>query len=369
MEEPKRVLHVLGRLDRGGAETLVMNLYRNIDRNKVQFDFVIHTTDKCDYNDEIKSLGGRIYSLPTYTGKNHLQYKKSWNRLFIDHPEYNIIHGHVRSTASIYLKVAKKNGLITIAHSHNTSSGIGFAAIVKYILQYKIRYTADFLFACSKNAGVWLFGKRACKKSNFYILNNAIDTEIFTFNEEIRLEKRNEFEISDKFVIGHVGRFHTQKNHGFIIDIFKEVYDENKNTVLMLVGDGDLRHLIEEKVNKLGLIDNIIITGVRSDIPELYQAMDLFLFPSLYEGLGMVAIEAQASGLPCIIANTIPEEVYITSLVETLSLKDSANLWAKHVLNYTNGYNRLNMELEIKNARYDIKEIGLRMEQFYIKYG
>src|SRR5690625_2672586 len=152
MQKPNRILHVFGGMGRGGAETMVMNLYRKIDRSKIQFDFIVHTQNKCDFDDEIELLGGRIYRVPRYNGKNHFQYKRAWHKFLMNHPEYKIIHGHVRSTASIYLKIANSYGLITISHSHNTSSGKGFSAIVKNIFQYKIRYIADYLFACSQTA-------------------------------------------------------------------------------------------------------------------------------------------------------------------------------------------------------------------------
>ena len=174
MGEPTRILHVLGSLTRGGAQTMIMNLYRNIDRDKVQFDFIVHTNKKYEYDDEVTSLGGKIYSFPSYKGKNHFGYKNAWKSFLVNHPEYKIIHGHVRSTASIYLKIAKQYGLNTIAHSHNTSSGNGISAFVKNTLQFPLRYIADNLFACSEYAGTWLFGKNVQRKKNFYILNNEI---------------------------------------------------------------------------------------------------------------------------------------------------------------------------------------------------
>ena len=359
-------MHVFGRMDRGGAETMIMSLYRNIDRSKVQFDFVVHTKDKCDYDDEIRSLGGKIYSIPSYSGKNHSQYKRAWNDFFEEHKEYKIVHGHVRSTAAIYLKIAKKHGLLTIAHSHNTSSGKGLSAIVKNLLQYPIRNIADYLFACSEFAGHWLFGEKACKKNNFFILKNAIDVEGFIYNEEVIDEVRKEFNIDGKFVVGNIARFHPQKNHTFLIDIFKKVHDKNKDAVLMLVGQGDLQQEIKDKVRKLGLSDNVIFTGVRSDIPDLLQAMDVFVFPSLFEGLGIVAVEAQAAGLRCIVADTIPEEAFVTDLIEVISLKESADIWAK-VVNDSFEYERKNTYNDIYKGGYEIKETSKWLEDFYIQ--
>lgn len=365
MTEPIRVLQVFAQMNRGGAETMIMNLYRNIDREKIQFDFIVHTNEKCAYDDEIVQLGGKIFRVPVYKGKNHLHYKKSWHMFFKEHPEYKIIHGHVRSTAAIYLKIANKYNRITIAHSHSTSSGSGISAVVKNIMQYPIRNTADYLFACSKSAGEWLYGKKACKKDNFYILNNAIDAKKFTFNQDVSNKVRKEFQLEGKFVVGHVGRFNTPKNHSFLIDIFKVITDKNENSVLMLVGDGDMRKSIEKKVRDLELTDKVIFTGVRSDVPDLLQAINVFMFPSLYEGLGIAVIEAQAAGLPCIVANTVPKEVDITDLVRFLPLSKTSVEWANEILKYKSEirYNTFN---EIRNANFDIEKNAKILLKSYI---
>ncbi|MGY6766144.1 glycosyltransferase family 1 protein [Faecalibacterium prausnitzii] len=366
MSEPIRVLHVFFKMDRGGAETMIMNLYRHIDRSKLQFDFIVHSKEKGAYDNEIEKFGGKIYYIPKYKGINHFEYKRLWNRFLGEHSEYKIIHGHLNSTASIYLKIAKKFGLVTIAHSHNTSAGSGIYGVLKNILQDPIKYVADYLFACSKEAGNWLFGKGVYKKNNFYLLKNAIDTEQFVFNKSIRMEKRKQLKIEDKFVVGHIGRFHAQKNHVFLIDIFKEVYARKSNAVLLLVGDGDLRSKIEDKINKLGLSNRVIFTGVRKDIPDLLQAMDVFLFPSLYEGLGVVTIEAQASGLPCIVSDAVPNEAFITELIQPISLDKSPEHWAKEILRYSEGYMRKNTSSEIKENGYDVKDTAKWLESFYL---
>jgi glycosyltransferase involved in cell wall biosynthesis len=369
MDKPIRILHVLGGMNRAGAETMIMNLYRNIDRTKLQFDFIVHTNEKCDYDEEIRALGGKIYSIPQYIGKNHFKYILAWNKFFRNHPEYKIIHGHVRSTASIYLKIAKKFELITIAHSHSTSSGTGIASIVKNTLQYPIRFTADYFLACSKFAGEWLFGNKICKKNNFHILKNAIDTKKFNYNENIRLNKREELGIENKFVIGHVGRFQPPKNHDFLIQIFSEIINKNPHSVLLLVGEGELKNKVQKKVIHLGISDSVIFTGKRSDISEIVQAMDVFVFPSLYEGLGIGVVEAQASGLPCVIADTIPQEALITDLVEVLSLKKPKEYWAKEILKYNEKekYSRNSTYEQIKLNGYDIEETSKWLEKFYLK--
>jgi len=364
MEDPIRILHVFGKLNRGGAETMIMNLYRNIDRSKVQFDFVVHTDDECAYDSEIESLGGIIYHVPKYTGINHSQYKKAWRDFLKEHSGYKIIHSHVRSTASIYLRMAKKQGLHTIAHSHNTSSGKKVTSMVKNIMQYQIRFIADDLFACSKGAGDWLFGK----KRNYIILKNAIDTKEFRFNEKIRQTKREELKVHDKFVIGHVGRFDAQKNHEFLIEIFNAIHINCEEAVLVLIGDGVLRKNIEEKVNKLRLKEFVIFTGVRSDVAELLQAADIFLFPSLFEGLPVTLIEAQASGLPCIISDRITDEIELKKgSVSFCSLNDDAEIWADEVLKKKSNDVRQELTSEIIKLGYDIHSTAKWLQKFYLK--
>ncbi|MEI2436130.1 glycosyltransferase family 1 protein [Priestia megaterium] len=368
MGKRTRVLHVLGGMGRGGAETMAMNIYRNIDRSKVQFDFVVHTDSECDYDKEILELGGIIHRMPRYKGTNHLAYKKAWNQFFQHNSDYTVIHGHMRSTASIYLGIAKKYGLITIAHSHNTSSGSGLSAFVKNSFQFRIRFIADYLFACSLSAGKWLFGEGACAKNNFILLKNAIDTKKFQYNEYTRMAKRDELEITNKFVIGHVGRFHEQKNHTFIIDIFKGIKQKKSNAVLLLIGDGELKKEIEKKVQDLGLTDSVIFTGIRSDIPELLQSMDLFLFPSLHEGLPVTLIETQASGLPSLVADTVTQEVRLTSKIKYIPLDSHIDNWISEALKYENESDRNTDTIkDLTKAGYDIETGAKWYEKFIIE--
>ncbi|MGL4607828.1 MAG: glycosyltransferase family 1 protein [Eubacteriaceae bacterium] len=360
--EPIRILQVFGQMNRGGAETMIMNLYRNIDRSKVQFDFIVHTEEKCAYDDEIIALGGKIFRVPRYRGRNHFQYKKVWKKFFKEHLEYKIIHGHIRSTASIYLKIAKEYGLITIIHSHSTSNGGGFTAKIKNQLQKKIE--ADYYFACSKKAGEWLFGSERTKKENFQVICNAIDLEKFAFNEELRNINRKKLGLEEKFVIGHVGRFDPPKNHAFLIDVFSEIYKENGNARLLLVGDGALREKIKTKVNKLGLAESVIFTGVSPDVNELMMVMDAFVFPSLYEGLPVTIIEAQAAGLYCVISDQISKEVKITNLVKFLSIKNSEKEWSMEVMKIKT--RRVDKRNEIKKEGYDINFLANLLTEIYL---
>jgi len=360
-----RILHVLGRLDCGGAETLVMNWYRNINRDEIQFDFVIHTEEECYYSAEIRRLGGRIFSVPRYSGFNHANYITKWQIFFSDHPEYKIIHGHVRSTASIYLKIAKQMGLTTISHSHSVSNGIGISSFIKNMFQKNIRYTSDYFFACSESAGIWLFGKDACKKDNFYVLKNAIDCDKYRFNSEIREQIRSDMNIERKFVVGHVGRFCSPKNHKFLLEVFKKVHQRNINSVLLLIGSGELENSIKNKTCDMGLSNFVKFLGNRSDVPDLLQGMDCFVFPSVFEGLGISLMEAQAAGLPCVISDKVPKEAFIAKSLKILSLKQKKEEWAESVLKAGNGYIRKDMTGLIKKAGYDIKENAKWIERFY----
>lgn len=360
---PIRVLHVFASLDRGGAETMIMNIYRKIDRSKIQFDFVVNERAQTyQYESEIKSLGGRIYKIPSYNILQHVSYKNVWFNLLSHHPEWKIIHAHHTSTAFIYLSIANALQRITIAHSHISGGEKTIKSFIKYGVRYPLRYIAQYQFACSKVAGNWMFGK---KFHHVSILKNAIDVDRFLFHETTRKQKREQLNVADKFVIGHIGRFEKQKNHSFLIDIFKTVCARNPNTVLLLVGDGHLRPIIEDKVKASGLSDHVIFTGVRSDVPALLQAMDVFVFPSLYEGLGIVTIEAQAAGLPCIVSEVIPEEAHITPFIQAIPLKCSPQYWAERIVPYMTGYSRKNTYEAIRAGGYDINDTALWLEKFY----
>jgi len=362
-----RVLHVLEGMRKGGAEAVVMNLYRNVDRSRVQFDFMVHTTDKCAYDDEILGLGGRIFRVPLYNVINHLTYKKAWHDFFKNNADnYKVIHAHMISLASIYLKIASKYGLKTIAHSHNMGAIKDLKRFILDMWKIPLKHIADYLFACSLAAGEWIFGKDHCKNPNFFVLNNGINTEKFIYNQAVREQKRKEFDIENKFVVGHIGRFATQKNHSFLIDIFKSIYEKNNNAALLLVGEGELRDPIKDKVRALGLEASVIFTGVRSDISDLLCAMDVFLFPSLYEGLGIVLIEAQANGLHCITSDVVPQEAKVTKLIEYVSLNESASHWADKIFLLAKGYKRQNMQEEITQAGFEIKKVAKWTEEFYL---
>lgn len=360
MSEPIRILHIVTYMGRGGLETMIMNYYRNIDRSKVQFDFLTHREERWDYDDEIEKLGGKIYHLPRLNPFNP-NYIKALDGFFKEHKEYKIVHCHQDCLSGIPLKYAKKNGVpLTIAHSHNANQDKNIKYLVKLAAKKNICKYSDHLFACGKEAGEWMFNT-----SDFEILNNAIDTKKYIYNEEKSLEMKEKLGVTDKFVVGHVGRFRPQKNHSFIIDIFKEVCEKEPNSILLLVGDGPLEEEIKKKVHDLGLEDKVKFLGSRDDVNDLMQAMDVFILPSLYEGFGIVLIEAQASGLKCVISESIPTDAIISEKVKQLSLGDDISTWAKEILS-SKSERKEGIE-DIEKSKYDIKSNAKWLENFYIE--
>lgn len=361
MTESIRVLHVVTYMGRGGLETMLMNYYRHIDRNKIQFDFLVHRNFKADYDDEIKFLGGRIYHLPRLNPFSP-HYYTELNNFFKKHPEYKIIHVHQDCMSSIALKIAKRNGIpIRIAHSHTASQDKNFKLLIKKHYMKSISKYATHLFACGKEAGDWMFSGHS-----YTIMNNAIDANAFIFAKEKREVIRDKLHLTNELVIGHVGRFSPPKNHEFLIDIFNEIQKIDSNTKLLLIGTGDLEAKIKDKVKTLGLDKNVLFLGNRSDVNELMQAMDIFLFPSHYEGLPVTLVEAQASGLPIFKSDNVPEQCKITSNVYSLPLEDSASDWAKYILNQYQNYHRIDTSSYIKKASYDIKQNAKWVEDFYV---
>lgn len=363
-----RILHVLGGLDRGGAETMVMNLYRAIDKNQVQFDFITHTNRRQAYTEEIEKLGGKIYYFPKFKGINYFQLKNVWKKFFKEHPEYRIMHSHVRSYASLYLPIAIKAGLKTIIHSHSTSNGKGLGSVVKRIMQYPLRWQADYFFGCSKEAGAWLFGDKIVNSPKYHILQNAIDTEQYKFSPEIRKQYREELGLGDKKTFIHVGRFHPAKNHVFLLKVFAEIHKQDANTILLLAGDGELRPEIEKQIDELNLKNDILLLGSRSDVPKLLMSADCFLFPSVWEGFGMVAVEAQATGLPCICSDAIPQSVKVTKHCIFMPT-DCVRSWVENASSFAQRAKSLSRELtpSFEKRGFDIRETSNYIMDFYQK--
>lgn len=368
--QPIRVLHILHSMNRGGAETMIMNYYRNIDREKVQFDFLLTFQGKSDYEEEILSMGGKIFHITPLTLTSIRGYLKDIQRFLKEHSEYKIVHSHTSSKSVFPLRIARKVNIpVRISHSHNLfiSNAGSPKEMLRKFLRKPLQKVSNYNFACSKDAAIWLYGEDLWKQQKVQILKNAIDVKKFSYREEIRKKYRQEFGLEDKFVVGHVGRFDPQKNHTFLLDIFAEVLRKQENARLVLVGEGKLCPDIKEKARILDIQDKIIYTGLREDVSALMQMMDIFVFPSLFEGLGIVLIEAQTAGLPCFASkNVIPEEAAVTDLVEFISLKESAKSWADKILKVRNQQERHTRISMVQNAGYDICVEAKKLEKFYL---
>lgn len=361
------VLHVFGKLNRGGAESRVMDLYRNVDRAKVQFDFMQHTTKVCDFQPEIEQLGGKVYHVPPFRFWNYFSYCKAWKQFIREHPEIRIAHGHMTSTASIYLPIVHKKGVFTIAHSRNAGVDKGIKGKLTKFLRRNLAEKCDRCFACSKLAGEAVFGKEAMEQGNVTIIPNAIDAARFTFDPEVRKQKREELHIQpQEFLIGEVGRFDPQKNQKYAVEILAECRKKNFPAKLILIGEGPLMENVRQQVEELRLQEYVIFTGLQKNVVPFYQAMDFFLLPSFYEGLPGVAVEAQASGLRGILSDAITTETAMTSLMEFRSVQEPAKVWADRIM-ACGHYERQNMLKQMQETGFDVKNLANRLQDFYLR--
>ena len=360
--KPIRVLCVFGSLDRGGAETMCMNLYRHIDRSKVQFDFVTHSGPGGAYEEEIRSLGGKVFYCPAYKGINDLSYRAWWYKHLSHHHEHKIIHGHYFSISAVYFSVAHIFNCITIGHSHCTSPNNGRGIKAKLFQYYcaRVERYSDKCLACSRAAGEWLFPTKS-----FYVLNNAIDAKKFRYDKTIAEEVRKEFKLGDSFVVGTVGRFNLQKNPLGIVEIFNRVQHNRPDSKMLWVGDGPLRNDAEEKIKSLDLENKVQFLGVRSDVARLLQAMDAFILPSFYEGLPVVLIEAQAAGTQCFCSDTIAAEVAVTERCQFLPL-DNKSLWTQKICNIKALEEHPDMTSQIIKSGYEIHDTAQWLQDFYL---
>lgn len=366
--EPIRILNLFTILNRGGAETMVMNYYRHIDRTKVQFDFMVHRQERGAYEDEIEAMGGKIYRMIPIFPQNIFKYKKMLRDFFRKHKEYEIIHSHMSELGYYAFVEAEKQGIpIRICHAHSAPrlSDFDLKMIVRENFKYRMRPYMTHMFTCAVDSGLWLYGRKNIKK--FIMMNNAVDAKQLSYNDKVSTEIKKILNIERKFVIGHIGRFERAKNHNFLIDIFYNIYKLNPESALILVGEGSLEDKIKNKVGKLGIDNAVKFLGVRADIEKIIQAFDVFLFPSLYEGLGIALIEAQAAGLHCITSDrVVPQETKITELLEYVSLKSDAEFWANKTLQYNDGYERKDTYDEVVKSGYDINHNVKWLENFYL---
>lgn len=353
-------------MNRGGLETMLMNYYRQIDRSKIQFDFMVHRAVPGHYDEEIIKLGGRIFYMTPIKPGNYRKYFKLLDQFFTTHREYKVVHSHINENSSFVLRAAKKAGIPgRIAHSHLSNLGIDIKLPFRLYAKYTMQdYPSDY-FACSKNAGKWLFGG-GIAANELTVLNNAVHAKKFIFNQNNRLVTRKNLGITNELVIGHIGRFEKQKNHKFLIDIFYELQKKQPKSLLLLVGEGQLKRSMEKKVKSLGLTKKVRFLGVREDIPNLMHAMDLFLFPSLFEGLPVVLVEAQTAGVQCLVSNSITKESDIIGSLGFMSLKESPEKWAQKILSMSYKHSE-NIDIITKKG-YDTTANAKWLANFYIQY-
>lgn len=360
-QTPIRIAQIMGKMNSGGVESFILNYYRNIDKNKIQFDFIVDEDSQLPQKKEIEELGGKIIKIPPY--QHIFKYMHSLIKV-LKKNNYKIVHSHLNTLSVFPLLCAKiSNVPIRIAHSHSTSNKKEkFRNILKSILKPFSKVFATNYFACSEHAGRWLFGNKAFKEGKVIILNNAIDMEKFKFNSKIRNELRKQLNIENKLVIGQVGRFNKQKNHEFLIDVFKEIHDNRTDSILLLIGDGPLEENIKQKVKNMNLENAVYFLGAKNNVNDYMQSMDVFCLPSLYEGLGMVAIEAQVSDLYVFCSTEVPKEAKITDEITFLEL--DKEIWKEKILSIKN-FDRENIDL--KNTNYDIHTESKKLEKIYIK--
>lgn len=361
MEAPIRILQVVTYMGRGGLETMLMNYYRHMDREKIQFDFLVHRDFEADYDREILSLGGRIFRvsrLVPWSGR----YRQELRDFFRQHPEYKIVHVHQDCLSAVALQCAKESGVpVRIAHSHSSSAVKNLKYPIKQYYMKKIPVYATDLLACGRCAGDWMFSGMP-----YEVVPNAIDVSGYSFSQSMAAQKRRELGLDSQLVIGHVGNFTPAKNHSFLLEVFRQALCMEPSAKLLLVGGGDGMQSAREKAQAMGIADHVIFTGVRSDVPQLMQAMDVFVFPSLYEGLPVTMVEAQAAGLPCVISDRVPGECVVTKgLVTVKKLTDDPGEWAAHILSQAKTP-RKDHTAEIRGAGYDIGAAAKNLEMFYL---
>ena len=371
---PLRVLVLDTVMDRGGAETMMMNYLRHFDRSKVIYDFLVNRDYRAAYEDEIEALGGRIYRMCPMYPQYFRRYKRELRNFLEQHTEYRIIHSNLEERSYFPLRIAAEKGIpVRIAHAHNRPVGFNLKSIFREYFRMRLPEYVTHMFACGTEAGEWLYGEK--NRDRVIQQRNAIDTSAYRYDAAIATQVREEFGVTDSgtFVLGHVGRFFPQKNHTFLIDIFAGVHKRHPNSVLWLVGGGELndelKNQIKAKVDDLGLSDAVEFLGVRGDVNRLLQGMDSFILPSLYEGLPVTMIEAQASGLPCTISDRVPEQCDVTGNVQIIGLNATPAEWAKRILDQHAEYaetNRTEGSDKVTKAGFDIKANGEWLQSFYV---
>ncbi len=362
MKKPIRIAHVIGNMNSGGVESVIMNYYRAIDKTQIQFDFFVHETSSFPQRAEIEQLGGRYFLIPRYSSV--LRYQRTLTRLLREN-KYYIVHSHINTLNVFPLFAAFLAGIpVRICHNHSTAYwGERGKALIKYILRPFAKVFATDYFACGEKAGRWLYGDRRFQRGKVHILPNAIDPERYQFDIGARGILRAECGIAaDTLVVGHIGRFTYAKNHAFLLDVFAALHKELPNSVLLLAGEGELEPQIRNKVQMLGLSQCVRFLGVRDDVNKLYSAMDVFCLPSHFEGMPVVLVEAQASGLPCVISDRVADEIESAHLIQRLAGSETIDAWVQALISAKSTERKSGARL----AEYDISIQAERLTRFYL---
>ena len=358
----EKILHVTGAMNVGGTETMLINLYRKINK-KIEFHFISYSKSQAFYDGEIESLGGKVIRLNPPNEVGFITSIKDIKKVIKENGPYDAVHTHMLFNCGIAMIAAYLSGIkVRVTHAHTTSDDSSSFVRKIYInlMRFFIKvFSTDFI-ACSNSAGKYLFGNNIICNKKYKVLPNYIEYENFinnndksNFREELRIK-------NDDIVICHIGRFITAKNHEFLIDMAKEMIQKNNKVKLVLVGDGDLKNTIENKVKSIGIEKNVYFTGIRKDIPSILSSVDLFILPSIYEGLGLVLLEAQASKVPCLVSEAIQPEVDLgIGLVKKLNLSCGASKWADEAnkIISENKNNNIDIIKVVQEKKYDLNSI------------
>lgn len=333
---PLRILHVIHAMNRAGAETMVMNLHRAIDPTAVRFDYLVHTQQKADYDDEIAQLGGNIYRVPMFTVVNSFSYRRAVRAFFAKHTGFDVVHGHMGASAPIYLDEARKMDIPTVAHSHIANTKTTLRTIAWNRLAHPVRNVADEFLACSVEAGIDRFGQTIVEGQHFHIVPNAIDTTCYACTNEQHLQAKEALGYAGMPLVGHIGRMTAAKNQRFLLEVFKSVLANKPQVHLLLLGDGPLRESLKKHAQRLGIAQAVEFCGVKDNVADYLKAMDVFVMPSHREGLPVVSVEAQATGLPCILSDAVSSEAALLPTTSFLPVNADCSDWAHALLSALN---------------------------------
>ncbi len=363
-----RVLHSVSNMDRAGIETMLMNYYRHIDRTKVQFDFICNKTKPGAYDEEIKAMGGRIFHTPGLNPVKYPRYLKYMKKLFDEYPDYRIVEAHNGALGVYALHAAKVNNIpVRIFHAHGASITKDWKYPLKLVCKAMLPSNMNKHYTCGIEAAKCYFGEKTVAAGDYEFIPNAIETERFLFNGEVRERIRKQYNLQEKHIVGHVGRFMKQKNHVFLLDVFKELTNLDNSAFLVCLGDGELLKTIKNKAETLGITDKVLFLGNVGNVNEWYQAFDCFILPSVWEGLPVVGVEAQTADLPCVFSDSITEEISLSDRTTFLSLKKSKEQWAKCITEQFRLVERRNTAELIKSKGYDITTEAVKLENKYLE--